>query len=259
MPALLGFLHIAVAIFFAIHAVRHGRNNYWLFILLAFPFLGSVVYFFAEYLPEVRHTRVARKAVGAVTALIDPGRDLRAARADYERTPSVEHRAQLADALLAADQAAEAVEAVEHYRQCVTGHYTKDAKLRAGLARALFLAGQPREAAATLQALFTDEPERKADGKALLLARALAEVDQGQALAAFDEALQLHPTTETRCAYGLYLASLGRDAQARALLDQALRDGRLGGEHARELNREALDQANAALKLLDQRLRNTAP
>ena len=37
MPALLGFLHIAVAIFFAIHAVRHGRNNYWLFILLAFP------------------------------------------------------------------------------------------------------------------------------------------------------------------------------------------------------------------------------
>ena len=247
---MLGFLHIAVAIFFAIHAVRHSRNNYWLFILLAFPFLGSVVYFFAEYLPEVRHTRVARKAVGAVTALIDPGRDLRAARADFERTPSVEHRARLADALLAADQGAVAV---EHYRQCVTGHYAKDAKLRTGLARALFMAGQPREAAGTLRSLFADEPERHTGAAALLLARAVAEFDEAQALAAFDEALQRHPTTETRCAYGLYLAGLDRDAQARVLLEQAVRDGRLGGEHARELNREALDQARAALKVLDGR------
>lgn len=228
MPALLGFLHIAVAIFFAVHAVRHGRNNYWLFILLAFPFLGSVVYFFAEYLPEVRHTRIARKAVGAVTALIDPGRDLRAARADFERTPSVEHRARLADVLLAAGDAGEAV---EHYRQCVTGHYAKDAKLRAGLARALFAAGQPREAVDTLRSLFADEPERHAGANALLLARAYAEFDQAQALAAFDDALQRHPTTETRCAYGLYLAGLGRDGQARTLLDQA----------------------HAALKLLDER------
>jgi hypothetical protein len=250
MPALLGFLHIAVAIFFAVHAVRHGRNNYWLFILLAFPFLGSVVYFFAEYLPEVRHTRVARKAVGAVTALIDPGRELRFARADFERTPSVEHRARLADALLAADQGAEAV---EHYRQCVAGHYAKDAKLRVGLARALFLSGQPREAADVLRRLFSDEPDRYAGANALLLARAVAEFDEAQALAAFDEALQRHPTIETRCAYGLYLASLGRDAQARTLLEQAVRDGRLGGDHARELNREALDQANAALKALDER------
>ena len=250
MPALLGFLHIAVAIFFAVHAVRRGRNNYWLFILLAFPFLGSVVYFFAEYLPEVRHTRIARKAVGAVTALIDPGRDLRAARADFERTPSVEHRARLADVLLAAGDAGEAV---EHYRQCVTGHYAKDAKLRAGLARALFAAGQPREAVDTLRSLFADEPERHAGANALLLARAYAAFDQAQALAAFDDALQRHPTTETRCAYGLYLAGLGRDGQARTLLDQALRDGRLGGDFARELNREALDQAHAALKLLDER------
>jgi hypothetical protein len=250
MPALLGFLHIAVAIFFAVHAVRHGRNNYWLFILLAFPFLGSVVYFFSEYLPEVRHTRVARKAVGAVTALIDPGRDLRFARADFERTPSVEHRARLADALLAADQGAEAV---DHYRQCVAGHYAKDAKLRAGLARALFLSGQPREAADVLRRLFADEPDRYAGANALLLARAVAEFDEAQALAAFDEALHRHPTIETRCAYGLYLASLGRDAQARTLLEQAVRDGRLGGDHARELNREALDQANAALKALSER------
>lgn len=243
-------LHILVAIYFAVHVVRHGRNNYWLFILLAFPFLGSVVYFFAEYLPEVRHSRVARKAVGAVTALIDPGRALRQARADFERTPSAEHRARMAEALLAAGRASEAV---EHYRLCVAGHYAKDAKLRAGLARALLADGQPREAASTLRSLFADEPERNAGANALLLARALAEVDEAQALVAFEAAVQSQATIEARCAYGLYLARLGRDAQARALLEHAVRDGRLGGEHARELNREALDLAHAALKALDER------
>ena len=148
-----------------------------------------MVCFFAEYLPEVRHTRVARKAVGVVTASIDPGRGLRTARADYERTPSVEHRARLADALLAADQSEDAV---EHYRQCVSGPNTKDAKLRAGLVCALLLAVQPREAADVLRALFADEPERYVGANALLLARALAEVDELQALAAFDEALHRH-------------------------------------------------------------------
>ena len=49
MPYLGAGAHIIIAIFFAIHAVRTGQNNYWLFILLAFPFLGSVVYFLPPY------------------------------------------------------------------------------------------------------------------------------------------------------------------------------------------------------------------
>ena len=102
MPVALGMLHILVAIFFAVHAVRNGRANYWLFVLLGFPFLGSVIYFFAEYLPEMRHSRIGRQAVSAVTSIVDPGRALREARADFERTPSADHRARLADALLEA-------------------------------------------------------------------------------------------------------------------------------------------------------------
>lgn len=251
MPLALGSLHILVAIFFAVHAVRHGRNNYWLFILLAFPFLGSVVYFFAEYLPEARHSRIARQAVGAVTTLIDPGRALREARADFERTPSADHRARLADALL---DAGEAKEALAHYRACVTGHHAKDAKLRLGLARAELAAGEAAAAARTLRDLFADEPERYTGSPALLLAQALAEAgDDVGAMTAFDEALTRHNSTESRCAYGLHLASRGRDARARELLEAVLRDAKLVDEHARVLNRESIDQARAALKALDAR------
>ncbi|AEG69672.1 conserved transmembrane protein of unknown function [Ralstonia solanacearum Po82] len=48
MPFLgIGF-HVIVALFFAVHAVRTHQSMYWLFILFAFPLLGSVAYFFCD-------------------------------------------------------------------------------------------------------------------------------------------------------------------------------------------------------------------
>ena len=38
-------LHLVVALFFAVHAVRTGREMYWLVILFSFPLLGSIAYF----------------------------------------------------------------------------------------------------------------------------------------------------------------------------------------------------------------------
>ena len=79
MP-ILGFLDIAIAIFFAVHAVRTGRQMYWIMILIIAPFLGSLIYFFAEYLPEIRHSNVARKSARVVKSIVDPNRELREAR-----------------------------------------------------------------------------------------------------------------------------------------------------------------------------------
>ncbi len=108
MPVL-AILHVAIAIFFAVHAVRTGRNTVWLFVLLSFPFLGSLVYLFAEFLPEQRHSRLGRQAGAALRQIIDPQRELREARLALEQTPSMGNRLRLAQALLEADQAAEAL------------------------------------------------------------------------------------------------------------------------------------------------------
>ena len=48
-------------------------------------------------------------------------------------------------------------------------------------------------------------------------------------------------------------ASLGRDAQARPLLEGVLHNARVGTASSRELNREAIDQARAALKVVESR------
>ena len=126
--------------------------------------------------------------------------------------------------------------------------------MRLGLARAALAASEPASAVQTLLALFADEPERYAGAPALLLAQAQSTAgDESAALTAFDEALARHNSTETRCAYGLYLAKLGRDTRARELLEGVMRDAKLVDEHARVLNCESLDQARAALKALDAR------
>ena len=249
MPILF-ILNYAVAIFFAVHAVRTGRQMYWLMILIIAPVLGSLIYFFAEYLPEMRHSTVARKSARAVKSLVDPNRELREARLAFERTPTVDNRSRLAEALLARG---DNDEAIEQFQACASGPYAKDVKFRRGLARAQLAAGRHAGAAATLEALVADSP-RDAGGDAYLwLAQALTQVDETRALAAFEHAGQVHNSTETQAAYGVFLASLGRDAQARPLLEGVLHNARVGTPSSRELNREAIAQASAALKAVEAR------
>jgi hypothetical protein len=248
--SLLGILDIALAVFFGVHAMRTGRNIYWLMILLIAPFLGSLIYFFAEYLPELRGSRVARKSARAVSALVDPNRALREAQDAFERTPTADNRARLAEALLARGDAAAAV---EEFRQCASGPYAKDVKFRRGLARAQIAAGRHADAVATLESLFADSPQEARGDASLWLAQALAEVDETRALAAFARAREVHDTTETLAAHGLFLARLGRDAEARELLERVLHNARVGSATSRELNREAIERARAALKAIESR------
>ena len=249
MP-IIAILYLIPAIFFGVHAVRTGRNMYWLMILLMAPFLGSIIYFFAEYLPEMRHSTVARKSVRVVTSLVDPNRELREARLGFDRTPTVDNRSRLAEALLARG---DFDEAIEQFQACASGPYAKDVKFRRGLARAQLSAGRHAAAAATLESLMADSPRDAGGDSALWLAQALTRVDETRALDAFAHASHVHNTTETQAAYGVFLASLGRDAQARPLLEGVLHNARVGTPSSRELNREAIDQARAALKVVESR------
>ena len=246
MPVL-AVLHIAIAIFFAVHAVRTGRNTVWLFVLLSFPFLGSLVYLFAEFLPEKRHSRLGRKAGAALRQLIDPQGELREARLALERTPSMGNRLRLAQALLEAGQAAEAL---PHFQACAQGVFAKDAAALSGLARCQAAAGQEAAAVLSLRHLFEAQPERFSGDLALLMARLLAVVQPEEAEAAFEIALRTHSGLETHSAWGLYLLERGRKAEARPVLEQVLKDARLSSAHGRDLNREAIAAAETALDRL---------
>ncbi|WP_233807796.1 tetratricopeptide repeat protein [Paraburkholderia sp. HP33-1] len=249
MPYFFGIgLHVFVAIFFAVHAMRNNQGIYWLFILFAFPLLGSVVYFFAIYLPGLRHTRGARVATQAITQLVDPNRALREARANFDRAPTVQHRMRLGEALLAAGNPREAL---EHFQTAANGPFANDPALLLGLARSQFALGDSTAADATLAKLFSVNPQARNQGEpALLYARTLAALNAPGARAAFEQALTCANDVAPRCLFAEWLAAQPDDADRRragALYTEIVQDAKHWPRQTHEHNREWLQRAQAAL------------
>jgi hypothetical protein len=251
MPVLGVGFHILVAIYFGIHAVRHGQNMYWLILLFAFPLLGSVVYFFAVYLPMLRGSRQVHAASRAITQALDPGRSLREARLAVERTPTVGNRMRLAQALLETGQTAEALTL---YEEAASGPFATDPAALRGLAEAQFACGRAHECAVTLEKLFAAHTEsRRQPALALLLAQALAAQGAASTRDAFEFALTVAGDPEPKCRYADWLRAQGQPAdvaRARALYDEIVSDARFWPKYARNVNREWLQRAQAGLATL---------
>ena len=84
-------LSIAVQVICGIHAVKTGRER-WLYIIIFFSLVGCLIYFFVEFLPDLRHQPVTRKASSGLFKLLDPGRELRHLRDQLTRTDSINNR-----------------------------------------------------------------------------------------------------------------------------------------------------------------------
>ena len=240
-------VHLAIACYFGVHAIRSGQPHWWLFVLFAFPLLGSVVYAFAIYLPSMRYTRGGIKAARAVNALIDPNRELREASAEYDRTPTAYNRARLAGALLAKG---DTDRAIEHYRGAASGPYANDASFLKGLAGAQLQAQRPAEAADTLARLFAAHPDQQRGELALMHAEAVAGAGRADARAVFEAVVAADDTTEAQCKLGQFLLRLGDTHAARRAFEAVLAHERRGHLHSRELNRDWIAEARSALKQL---------
>ncbi len=241
-------LHVIVAICFAVHAVRTHQNMYWLLLLFIFPGLGSIVYFFAIYLPSLRQSRGARAASRAIKQIVDPHRAVREAREAFDRAPTVDHRMRLGAALLDAGNAGEAL---EHYQAAANGPFASDPALLEGLARAQLATGRHAQAQATLERLFAANPQSRDQSEpSLLYARALAALGAPGTREAFERALTNASDVAARCLFADWLAKQTDTAdreRAKSLYAEIVHDARHWPRHAREHNREWLQRAQAAL------------
>ncbi len=245
-------LHFIAAIYFAVHAIRSGQSLYWLLLLFSFPLLGSLVYFVAIYLPEVRHSRGARQVVRSAKQLIDPGKDMRTARAELARTPTVQNRVRLGMELLEAGQAEEARTLLE---QAASSPLGDDPYILTGLARASIDSGHPALAVETLDGLFARHPEvRRKPEQTLLYAQALASSNVPGTRAAFERAVECGNDAAARCLYAEWLLSQPDAAdieKSRSLFASILDDAQHWSRHARSHNAPWLDRTKAKMRELD--------
>lgn len=242
MPILGLGLHLIVAIFFAVHAVRTGRQMYWLLILFSFPLLGSIVYFAAVFLPHSRLERQARMAGHALQKKLDPGRDVREARQAFDLTPTAHNQMRLAAALLEAGQSAEAV---AQYDACLQGPFAGDAEVILGAARARLADGQAAAAIALLLPLQTRQPGFRAEEVGLVLGRAYTACGQRvEAGEQFIAAAERSGSIEARAELALWALANRQSAVAQRELAEIA--------HARKhMTRHALDLHRDLLKRLD--------
>lgn len=237
-------LHIIVALFFAIHAVRTGRNIYWLIILFMFPLLGSIVYLVAEYLPSTRLEHGVRKTVSKAARSLDPGRDLREARQAFDLTPTAQNQMRLASALL---ESGATSEAAEHYESCLRGPFASDPEIRLGAAAARLRSGHANTALELLEAIRAETPEYYAERVALLLARAYSDTGRTEeARNEFLSAISRFGSIEARSEYAIWALGVGDSASAKAQYMEIANSMKHWNKHTHSINKPIVSRLESA-------------
>lgn len=207
MAYFFGSIHILIALFFAVHVVRTGREMYWLMILFAFPMLGSAVYFFAVYLPDSRLHHDVRRAATATAKALDPGKELREATRAFDLTPTAQNQMRLANAYL---EAGDAAHAAQHFEACLQGPFANDPEILLGAARARLQSGHGAEATGLLEAIRREKADFRPEQTTLLLAQAYALAGrQMDARNEFVAATNRFGSVESRVEYAIWALGVG--------------------------------------------------
>jgi hypothetical protein len=245
MP-LLGAVVLLIQLCFAYHALRSGRPYWWLFVIMAFPVMGCVLYYFIEVFASSPESRSVQKAARAIAKALDPDQDLRARVADVEACGSVENRMLLGRQCMEERMYAEAAAL---YRSCLAGLYETDPEIRYGLASALLFDGRHDEALAVAERLRASHPAFRPSDVALVIARALEGVNRlEEALKAFGVLADSYPGEEGRWRYGALLARLGRTHDAQEVFRRMLRNAERLPRQYRDAQKNWLDLARQSMQ-----------
>ncbi len=203
------------AIFFAVHALRTGRPIFWLMILLFFPFLGSVVYFIVEFLPEMRVGARVTQVTAVAGRALDPSRELREARQALDMTPTAQNRMRLARALMNAGQPAEAA---AEFEECLKGPFANDPEIAFLAAQAHLTSNQPVRALELLQQIRNRDPNFRQELLAVAMGQALtANGEKAAAGLELRQASERFGGIESRGEYAIWAAQNGDPETARQL------------------------------------------
>jgi hypothetical protein len=212
------------------------------------PAAGPIAYVLVELVPGLFNNRGTRRAVRGVKRALDPEQDLRRFETEARQIGDVASRQRYADELTRQGRASEAVEV---YKQALTGLYESDSNLLLGLARAQYALGTFGEARATLDLLIAKNPDFRSPDGHLLYARALeAEGQRERALEEYAALVRYYAGAEAPLRYAQFLRTLGQQEEARRVLQELLEHARFAPRHYRKMQQQWLADAQRELAAL---------
>lgn len=234
MP-ILALAVVALQIFMAVHVFRSGNSCWWITIILFFPLIGSLIYFFVEVAPTLQASskvvRVDQERWRRAAAAAAQASDISARKVeDIANNGSVNNKIVLAEQCYLQGRYGDAIRLYESARE---GYFVNAADLLIGLARARFAQGDHAETRQVLRDLAAAHPNSFAQERAILSARAVAAAgDRATAIAELETLLERKDSLEARRLEARYyfaeiLWQHGAHERARAELAEVLKHGKL--------------------------------
>lgn len=228
---------ISLQVFMAIHAIRSGKTCRWLSLILLFPLIGSLAYFFIEVFPTLdfqaqpKVVRIQQARWKQAQAEIQQGREVSGRNVnEIINTGSINEKITLAEMCMKRDLFAEAARLYESARE---GYFVNAADILMGLSRALLENGDFAQCRKILTELAAAHPTSFAQERTILTARALAgDGDLHTATTQLEVLLERKDSLEARRLearyyYAEFLWKQGKKEQALMQLTEVIKHGKL--------------------------------
>ncbi len=230
---------IVLQIFIAVHVCRSGQPRYWVFVVLCFPVIGTLIYFIVEILPTLQTSPKVARMDDHLARRAKMARQANAASAAATAAEMVDRVANTGSVhtkLVTADKCLELgrfPEAIRLYESAREGFFVNAADLLIGLARARFGNGDFAETRQILGDLAAAHPTSYAQERTILGARAVAAAgDVATAIAELEALLDRKDSLEARRLEARYffaemLWKQGAKDRALSELAQVVQHGKL--------------------------------
>ncbi len=230
---------------FAFHALKSGRDQKWLWIILMFPVVGCIAYYFFEVFPNSRDERALRHGIRDIAKAMYPDKSLHQKTEALSISDSVENRSALADECLNKGMFDDAVKL---YESCLSGPFADDPALTFSLGRAHFYNENFSRAQTLLEKLSATQTTFRPDDVKLLLARTLGVAGKtDDSLNLFEQLKSTYVGFEARYYYGILLKRLGKLAEADAHFDHIVTQAKRN-RNANALQKEWVQLAQAEIE-----------
>jgi hypothetical protein len=232
----LAILLLLVEVAFVVHAIRTGKDTYWIYIIIFVPVVGCIAYFITQILPDLSHSRTIKKVENSLLKAIDPQRELKRRKDELELSDTLDNRLRLADECV---EAGFTDDAISLYENCLKGVHEDNPHIMLKLAQAHFKSGDNDKTKLALERLIESNPDFKSADGHLLYARSL------ENLALLDDAIKeyeilarSYPGEEARVRYGLLLQKNGQTEAAQKLFNKTLQSARLAPKYYRKKEKQ---------------------
>lgn len=248
MPVI-GILVLLVQFSFVYHVFKTGRPYWWMFVIMAFPVMGCLIYFFVEVFPSTRGSakaeRAINKTVNQIARSLQPEAEMKRRIADLELNPSVDNKIALARECMTSGMPAEALKI---YKSCLAGPFAADPNIKFGVLGAAVEASEWRDALASADDLLAAHAGYREGEVLLARARALEALGEaGGAEGAYALAIEKFSGEEARWRYAAMLKAAGQPERARQQLEAILRNAERSPAFYRDAQAEWIKAAKREL------------